>query len=317
MDIIQYQDIVNIISKISIDELIKSQEEGFIAYSQKKMFVPPVGYLGIDEYKGDVHIKYGYLLGDKYIIIKIVSGFYENQSKYNIPNNDGTIIILSLNTGVFLGTLIDKGYLTEIRTAIAGSIIAKYCAPSEIDKIGIIGTGVQARYQLRYLKGIIKTKNVLVWGRNKKNMEQYKQDMEKEGFDITITQDIKHITMNCNYIVTTTPSTNFILSVEDIRPGTHITGIGADAKNKQEIDPRLFAKAKIIIADSIQQCCDHGDISYAIERKYIKEENIYELGNFIKNPVKRNPEDITIADLTGVACQDIQISKLIYEIYKK
>jgi len=80
------------------------------------------------------------------------------------------------------------------------------------------------------------------------------------------------------------------------------------------LEASLFAKASLIIADSKSQCIDHGDLFYPVHQGIIKEEQIMELGTFISRGEKwKSNNGITIADLTGVAIQDIQIAKLVYQ----
>ncbi len=296
-----------------VADLIQIIEEGFVLYSQSKVIVPPVGYLGFKHPPGDVHIKYGYIEGDDYYVIKIASGFYQNPAK-GLPTGNGMMLLFSQKTGEILSILLDEGYLTDIRTAAAGAVAAKYLAPSEISCIGIVGTGMQARLQLLYLKSITNCRSVIVWGRSEEKLAAFKTDSSLSDFTIEATSDINYLTSRCNLIVTTTSSRKALLMAAHILPGTHITAMGADADGKQEIDPMIFEKADIIVADSKDQCIDHGDIGYAVRDGIIDPDKIVELGNVIHDKKLRrsNDQQITIADLTGVAIQDIQITKYVY-----
>jgi len=313
LKVITLSEIKSVIRKNSAVDLIRTIEEGFVMYSQKKVVVPPVGYLGFKHPPGDVHIKYGYIEGDDYYVIKIASGFYNNPAM-GLNTGNGMMLLFSQKTGETLSILLDEGYLTDIRTAAAGAVAAKYLAPSKISCIGIVGTGVQARLQLEYLKTVTNCRDVIVWGRSDDKLAVYKNDLSLNDFTITITSDIRFLTSRCNLIVTTTPSRKALLMSAHILPGTHITAMGADAEGKQEIDPMLFSKADIIVADSKDQCIDHGDIAYAVTNEIIDPSTIIELGEVIenKNLRRKNDQQITIADLTGVAIQDIQITKYVH-----
>lgn len=308
--------IKKIIESDSPELLMKIIEEGFVLYAQKKVKVPPVGHLAFKNPPGDVHIKYGYIEADDYYVIKIASGFYENPSAGLLPGN-GMMLLFSQKTGEVLSILLDEGYLTDIRTAIAGAVAAKYLAPSKVKCIGIVGTGVQARLQLQYLRMVTDCRDVVVWGRSKDKLEQFKQDPDLREFSVTGTTDMDLVTSRCNLIVTTTASRKALLMANNILPGTHITAMGADAEGKQELDPALIAKADIIVADSIEQCIDHGDTGYAVRAHLIQPEKIAALGDIIQHPGLRriNDRQISVADLTGVAIQDIQITKYVYLKY--
>jgi ornithine cyclodeaminase len=311
--IITLSEIRDVIHKNSAVDLIRALEEGFVMYSRKKVIVPPVGYLGFKQPPGDVHIKYGYIEGDDYYVIKIASGFYNNPS-LGLNTGNGMMLLFSQKTGETLSILLDEGYLTDIRTAAAGAVAAKYLAPSKVSAIGIVGTGTQARLQLEYLKSVTLCRNVIVWGRSEDKLSLFKNDPLLKDFSIITTTDIQYLSNGCNLIVTTTPSRKALLMSAHIRPGTHITAVGADADGKQEIDPLLFDKADIMVADSKDQCIDHGDCFYAVNDGIIDPSKIIELGQVIENKNLRrsNDDQITIADLTGVAIQDIQITKYVF-----
>ena len=297
----------------SID-LVPIIEEGFVAYSEGKAVVPPVGELLFRDPPGDVHIKYGYLRGDAFYVIKIASGFYENP-KLNLPSGNGLMLLFNQKTGELLSILLDEGYLTDLRTAAAGAIAAKYLAPQTVRRIGIVGTGVQARLQLSLLKDITPCRDVIVWGRDSAKLARYKQEMEPEGYSIATTMNTSDVTSTSNLIVTATASTTPLLSAEQIQTGTHITAVGADTPEKQELDPAVLAKADIVVADSISQCIERGDIAHAVREGLINENSLVELGHIISGNARgRTSQDqITVADLTGVAVQDIQIAKAVYQ----
>ena len=292
---------------------IQEIEEGFIAYSEGKTEIPPVGEMLFKKPPGDVHIKYGYIVDDDYYVIKIASGFFESpqSSRYT---NDGLLLLFKKGTGELACTLLDECHLTNVRTAAAGAVVAKYLAPKNVDRIGIVGAGTQGRMQLEFLDSVIDCKDVMVWGMNKKELDEYKEDMELVGYNVRTTLKAEDIAANCNLIVTATPSKSPLLSADLIRQGTHITAMGSDTPEKNELDPRILQKADIIVADSISQCLLRGEIHQALKAGVLEKERVVELGNVIVNPnlQRTSEEQTTIADLTGVAVQDIQIAKAVY-----
>jgi len=292
-------------------DLLPAIEEGFAAYSDGKAVVPPVGELLLD--KGDVHIKYGYLKEDDYYVIKIASGFYDN-SALGLPSGNGLMLLFKQETGELVSVLLDEAHLTDIRTAVAGAIAAKYLAPKNAQRIGIVGTGIQARFQLEHLKQVNSTRDVLVWGRGEEQLRQYKTDMGKHGFLVETTLDSAEILKTCNLVVTTTPATKPLLHVRDLQPGTHITAVGSDTPLKQELDAAILGHADLAIVDSISQCLERGETYQAIKAKQITSEKLIELGNVISGKASGRTSDtqITIADLTGVAVQDIKITEAVY-----
>ena len=312
MHILYKKTIKNILEQLDLVPMI---EEGFMAYSQGKSIVPPVGELTFDQPPGDVHIKYGYIIGKTYYVIKIASGFWENE-KYGIPNGQGMMLIFEQKTGKPRAILLDDAMLTDIRTAIAGQICAQRLS-NNINKIGILGTGLQARLQVKYLSKITDCKDVLVWGRNTKKMNLYKDDMKKLGFKVKLGESAKSIASECNLIITATASKEPLLNENDILRGTHITAMGSDTPGKRELGPGIIKSADIVVADSINQCQERGEIAYALKDGDISNQKIVELGDILsgKRLGRQDEEQITVADLTGVAVQDIQIATAVFKTF--
>lgn len=287
-------------------------EQGFVAYSNGEVVVPPVGELIFEDPPGDTHIKYGYIKGDDSYVIKIASGFYHND-KLNLPSSSGLMLVFSQHTGVLKTILLDEGYLTNVRTAVAGEIVAKYMAPDDITAIGVFGTGIMARMQVRILKSVTDCKRIIVWGRSETSLDSYRKDMEAQGYDVRTTRDSNQVTDGSNLILMTTPSSIPLISFDQIKPGTHITAIGSDTASKQELDTKIFSAADIVVADSLSQCQERGDIYKALSTGDLEFDQVVELGSAIKNGkrIRKSDDQITVADLTGVAVQDIQIAKAV------
>jgi len=304
--------ISNVIEKIPVNDIINSIEEGFVAYSQGKVVVPPVGELIFKNPPGESHIKYGYIIGDEYYVIKIAAGFYEN-GKLGLPTNSGLVLVFNQKTGELVSILLDEGDLTNIRTAAAGAVAARYLAPTKVDRIGIFGAGYQGKMQLEYLKPIVNCKDVTVWGLNQEELDAYEDAMSLHGFRIQTTMDAGRIAESCNLIVTATPSQAPLLQTDQIRPGTHITAMGSDTPEKQELDPEILGNADRVVSDSINQSRSRGEIFQARKAGVIDDNRIFELGKVIENKAlqRTSHEQITVVDLTGVAVQDIQLCKMV------
>lgn len=315
MKILKLEQIKDIVKDLDI---IPAIEEGFVKYSENKAVIPPVGEMLFDDPPGDVHIKYGYIIGDDYYVIKIASGFYNNP-QLGLSSSNGLNLLFNQKTGETVSILLDEGYLTNIRTAAAGAVAAKYLAPEKISRIGVIGTGIQGRLQVQYLKSIFPCTDLIVCGINEQELINYETEMTTFGYTVKTTKDPADVAESCELIITATPSKSPILLENFIKPGTHITAVGADTPEKQELDPGILKKADIVAADSISQCTVRGEIFHALKNNFIKKEKIVELGEIIsgKKQGRTDNNQITIADLTGVAVQDLQISKAVFEGFNK
>jgi len=294
-------------------DVVGDIEEGFVAYSRGDVVVPPVGEMLFEEPRGEAHIKYGFIKNDDYFVIKVASGFYDNH-QLGLPTNSGLMLLFSQKTGVLEAVLLDEGILTGERTAAAGAVVAKHMAPSNVQRIGIVGAGDQGRRQLRYLQSIVDCREVMVWGMSQEEVDAYKADVEPLGYTVQTTLEAAEVAASCNLIVTVTPARKPLLHVDDIRPGTHITAVGSDTEEKQELDPQILATADIVVADSLEQCRTRGEIFQAVRAGVMSADKPVELGKVIADETLRRSSDdqITVADLTGVAVQDVQIAKAVY-----
>ena len=305
------EQINSVLDDIDLTTLI---EEGFVAYSQGRVVVPPVGELVMTDPPGEAHIKYGYITGDDYFVIKVATGFYENVN-LGIPTGTGLMLVFSQKTGELLSVLLDESHLTNIRTAAAGAVAARYLAPKNVERIGIYGAGVQGRLQLKYLRPLVDCRKVMVWGINQEELDRYRADVEPLGYELATTLDAREIPGSCNLIVCVTPSYSPLVQLEDVQPGTHINAIGSDTPEKQEVDSRILAQADIVVVDSIPQSELRGEVYKATSAGVLGVDEVLELGNVIadKELQRKSDDQLTLFDSTGVAVQDIQVSKAVFE----
>jgi ornithine cyclodeaminase len=306
---------------IDTPQLIQEIEAGFVLYSEGRVVVPPVGFLHFEEPPGDVHIKYGYVKDDNFYVLKMASGFYNN-AELDLPVADGVILVFSQKSGQIKLILHDECWLTDMRTAAAGAVAARHLAPKNVRHIGIVGTGVQARMQLEMLHGVVDCRSCLIWGRDETKVQQMIEDLRAKegiqewGLDLKSAADIDELVSKCNLIVTTTSAREPLIRADQVREGTHITAMGSDDHGKQELEAGILAKADRVVADSISQCVNHGECFYPVRDGLMDADAFLELGNVIKNPEIGRTDDnqITVADLTGVAIQDIQIAKMVNDV---
>jgi ornithine cyclodeaminase len=284
-------------------------EAAFAAYSEGRAVVPPVGELLFEDPPGDAHIKYGYVRGGEHFLVKVASGFYKNP-EIGMPSSNGLMLLFDQRTGMPKAVLLDDGLLTDVRTAAAGAAAAKHLARSRVERIGIVGAGIQARLQLEHVARAISCRSALVWGRNRERARRMVEDLRQSNLDIELADSVSELAAKCEVIVTTTPSGTPLLSRECARPGMLIIAVGSDTPEKQELDVGVLAMADLVVADSKAQCLTRGEIHHAIGAGVIDESDIVEIGDIIRGVhVGRGSNDeIIVVDLTGVAVQDIFIA---------
>lgn len=288
-------------------DLVAVMERAFVAYSEGRAVVPPVGELLLEEPRGEVHLKYGYVRGEPDYVVKIASGFPGNPG-LGLPVGNGLMLLFDRETGALRAVLLDEGWLTDQRTAAAGAVCARHLAPPEVRRIGVLGTGVQARLQLDHLRGVLGCREVLAWGRDEGRLDALLADLGELGFEAQAASEPAEVGMRCDLIVTTTAATEPLL--EHVRPGTHVTAMGSDTEVKQELAGRLVAGADLVVVDSRAQAALRGEVARAAAEGLFRVEDALELGEVIAGRGGRtSAEQVTVADLTGVAVQDHAIAR--------
>jgi len=289
-------------------------EDAFIRLAAGKATMPPILRVDIPENNGELDVKTAYLQGLDGFAVKLSSGFFNN-NKLGLPSLSGMMVLLSTRTGFPEAVLLDNGYLTEIRTGLAGGLAAKYLAPKTVRTVGVIGAGAQARAQLRGLKLVRDFEKILVF--SLEGVEQYVSDMKAEmNIDVVAMESPQSVVQQSDVVVTTTPAKTPHLKAEWVHPGLHITAMGADAEGKQELEANVAGKADVVVCDRRSQSFRLGELHHALQAGVIsKDGDVLELGEIAagRHAGRQNEEQITLCDLTGTGAQDTAIALLAYQ----
>ena len=300
---------------ISIEEAISAVEDGFTRLADGEVNLPPVMSLDLPEVKGEVHVKGGYISGSDGLVIKIATGFYDNPS-LGLPSGTGMMMVFSAQTGFPLALLFDNGYLTDLRTAAAGAVAAKYLARNDVGVVGVVGAGAQGRFQILALSKLRPFQKVLAYDLDRTRLSAYIEEMPQLiGADFVAAQDVESLVRTSDILVTCTPSREPYVRAEWLRPGQHITAMGADAPYKQELESGVLARADLLVCDHKGQCAERGELHHGLEEGTVSEERkILELGDLTsgRHPGRTDDSQITVCDLTGVGVQDAAIATLAY-----
>ena len=293
------------------DEAAEAVALGFTRLSEGRVSMPPVVRVDIAAHRGEVDIKTAYVEGLDRFAIKVASGFFDNATQ-GLPYGSGLMLVMSAVTGFVEAVLLDNGYLTDLRTGIAGAIAARHFAPRRIDTAGVIGSGMQARFQLRGLRLVRDFRRILVHGRNPTSVERYADEMRRElGVEVSVAHDVESVVHESQFVVATTPTREPWLRATWLHPGLHITAVGADGEHKQELDADCFARADRIACDSRTQCFRIGELHHAADAGVIAPDApVVELGEVSggRQSGRADEQEITICDLTGVGVQDTTIA---------
>jgi ornithine cyclodeaminase len=291
---------------------IAIMESAFVAYSEGRVVVPPVGEMVFSDPPGEIHIKYGYEIGAEYAIVKVVSGFYDNV-RLDLPTRSGVLLVISQKTGLIEAILLDEGELTDVRTAAAGAVAARYLAPKNITTIGVLGSGVQAKLQVTALATQVPCRNLIVWSRNAEHAHAYAAQMMALGYTVRIASEPQQVAEAAELIIAATASCSPLLQADWIKAGTHITAMGSDTLDKQELHADVLGRADIVVVDSLDQSRSRGEVARAVACGTLLMSRVSELGQVIRQPRLQRQHDaqVSVADLTGIAAQDIALASAI------
>lgn len=294
---------------------VNAIRDAYVAVTDGRATIPPVGYLAFAGRNADCHIKYGYIEGDPIFVIKIAAGFYDNP-KRGLPSSTGIILAISAETGAVRAALNDEGWLTDLRTAIGGAVATQALARPDAETVTIVGSGTQARFQIRAMARLEeRPSSFAVWGRDALKVRRLVAEFADTGISVVAADDLETACREADVIVTTTSSSEALVMREWVQPGAHVTAMGADAPGKRELDPLLVAEADLRVADKVEQSLDHGEFSAAFGSGLITAADCVQLGDVLagKVPGRASPHAITVADLTGVATQDIAVARTVLE----
>ena len=287
-------------------ECIAAVEDAFRKLAQGT--VPLPGILGMHAGDGSFHVKAGFLTLDRpYFAAKLNANFPQNGARHALPTIQGVVILSDAANGVPLA-IMDSMSITALRTAAATAVAAKYLARRDCETALICGCGGQAAAQLRALLTVRNPHVVWAYDQDNVRAAGFAASMERElGIDVRPSATLGDAVAASRIVITCTTSRRFFITQDMVRPGTFIAAVGADHEEKQEIEPRLMAEAKVV-TDLAAQAAAIGDLHHAISAKVMTEDRVHaELGEVVagKKPGRTRDDEITIFDSTGTGLQDV------------
>jgi ornithine cyclodeaminase/alanine dehydrogenase len=300
---------------ISMAEVIDAVEDAYKAFNSDQVIQP--GYIGIDlpDPRGEIDFKAGYCKAGELISMKASSGgFVDNPTAYGVPSGMASIILFDGRSGALI-CVMDGSLILGLRTGASGAVSVKALARKNASTVASIGTGNQARMQIRAVSEIIKIEEIHAWDSNPEAVLQYQADIQAEfGIPVTVSRSKKDAVTRADILITTTRGKGSLVEADWVKPGTHIVAIGTDQRGKQELDPEIFRNAKVVV-DSMMQCTEKGETWHPIDREIIAKEDIHgEIGEILlgQKPGRESDDEITIFDSTGMAIQDNTTAGRIY-----
>jgi len=298
---------------------LESAERAFRALARDEAVSPmPMG-VDIPEVHGEVHVKGAYLKGASIFVFKVATGFYGNV-EMGIPTGSGLVLIFSAETGFPLGVLSDNGYLTDLRTAAAGALAARYLTPGRPLVMAVIGAGVQGRFQAELIHMVRDLKEIRVWSRKESSRKRYVVEVSRStGVPVYEFPEVAAAVAGADLVVTATPSRAPLIHPGMLKPGATVIAVGSDGPEKREIAVEVLLAADKLVCDVTAQSIRLGELHHAVKTGKLPIQGVYaELGHIVVGDVPGRAGDETIVcDLTGVGAQDAAIAEAAWKLLSK
>jgi ornithine cyclodeaminase len=290
-----------ILPQLSFDRLIPIIAEGFKDYHSGQAKVAPITNIDVHEARGEMHIKPGYMASGDHICVKIATCYYDNPAQ-GLPTRDGVLVLANRRNGRIEAILCDSGLITDMRTAGASAVAIDTLAKPQAATLGLVGAGTQAYWHALAIMHVRPIEQIFVWGRRADKAKELAERLARETKVPVQTESLKTVAAS-DVVVTATPANAPVLTDERISPGAIIVAMGADAIGKRELGPKILKQASLIVADSLKQCTNIGELQWPDA----KSARVAELGAILVGSHKgrESPTDIIVFDSTGVAFQDV------------
>jgi alanine dehydrogenase len=299
---------------LTVDDCLRAVESAFRAHVSGQALPPAI--LGVPAADGGFHVKAaGLLMSRPYFAAKTNANFPGNPARLGLPAIQGVVALFDAANGVLLA-LMDSMEITGLRTAAATAIAARHLARSDARVLAVFGCGTQGRIHVRTLAGALQLTRVSLYDRDAGRAEGLARELQADlALHIAIAADPAAAAREADICVTCTPSRAAWLRPEHVRPGTFVAAVGADAGDKQELDPRVLARATVVV-DHLEQCATIGELHHAVDGGFMTRNDVHaELPAVVAGlrPGRTSDEEITVFDSTGTALQDVAAAVAAYE----
>jgi ornithine cyclodeaminase len=299
---------------VDLTDLIEPVAKAFADFSQGLGEAPITTFAPAGE-DGDVHVKSAWMSGRAYFTVKVATWFAARAADGRTAGS-GFIAVNDATTGDLLAILQDEGHLTDIRTAAAGAVATRMLAREDATTVAVLGTGAQAYLQVLAVCAIRPIETVLIWGRRAGAARTLAEAIRtrEPGLTVSVVDQPEQAVRRADTVITATGSRQPVLHGSWLRPGQHVTAVGADDPEKAELDPACFERADLVVVDSREGTPGiAGDLRRAIDAGALTETDIHgEVGELVlgKRSSRQHASQITVAKLIGFGFQDLAAAEV-------
>ncbi len=299
---------------LPLRDCVEAVEEAFRLHAAGRTYGP--GVLGVSVPAGGFHIKAAGLVRERsYFATKINGNFPENPRERGLPAIQGVVVLADADTGTPLAIL-DSSEITALRTAATTALAARWLARPGPSTVTVIGCGVQGRYHVRALGQTLAVERIWLYDIAPERARALADEMASElTVPVAPVTDVVAAVRRSDVCVTCTPAHTPVLGPAHIPPGLFLAAVGADNKDKQELEPEVLAAAAVIV-DHLEQCATIGELHHALERGLLSRDDVRaELWEVVtgRRPGRLSADEIVVFDSSGTALQDVAAAATVYE----
>jgi ornithine cyclodeaminase/alanine dehydrogenase-like protein (mu-crystallin family) len=280
---------------VSPARALEAVRDAFVAYARGEWTMPPKVY--VPAYPaGDFRAMPA--LGAGHALLKWVTSFPGNPAR-GLPTVTGLVLVSDAETGMLRGAL-DAGAVTALRTGAAAVIAAETLGRPDAPTAAVVGAGVNGRAAVESF--VAAGREPLVWDLDAARAEAAANELGARAVS-------REEALAADLLVTVTPGKEVLLPPGALRPGQHVSLMGADGPGKAEIAVAELERARLF-CDDWEQASHGGELAAGVEAGVVTRERVTQLGDVLAGSAEGrvSAEEITVFDSTGLAIQDLAVA---------
>ena len=281
---------------VAPERAVEAVREAFIAHARGEWSMPPKVY--VTNYPaGDFRAMPA--LGGGHALLKWITSFPGNPAR-GLPTVTGIVLVSDASNGE-LQAVLDASSVTALRTGAAAVLAAETLGRSDADTAAVIGAGVNGRAAARTF--LARGRSVALWDVDAARAEQVAAEL---GCSVAGSREEA---LAADLLVTVTPGHEVVLPEGALRPGQHVSLMGADGPGKAEVAGPELARARLF-CDDWEQASHGGELAHAVESGLVAESDVTAIGAVLADTAegRATDDEITMFDSTGLAIQDLAIA---------
>jgi len=285
-----------VVSAVSPERAVEAVRDAFVAYAQGEWTMPPKVY--VPAYPaGDFRAMPA--LGGGHALLKWVTSFPGNPAR-GLPTVTGLVLLSDASDGSLRAAL-DAGAVTALRTGAAAIVAAEELGRRDAQTAAVIGAGVNGRAAAKTF--LARGRDVALWDVDD---ERARAAADEIGARVA---GSRQEALAADLLVTVTPGHEILLKEGSLRPGQHVSLMGADGPGKAEIAVGELARVRVF-CDDWEQASHNGELVHAVEPGALTRDDVTQLGDVLVGTAqgRESDEQVTAFDSTGLAIQDLAIA---------